>query len=98
MKRTLFSITLALATILTGYESSSDDGIKPITANESGRFRLVSVAIGRVSGTTPDLRIYEVKDTQGTNDFVVFAHSSGLSSQYISRPTKNHSAVSLEDK
>ena len=79
-----------LATGLIGF--SRPDDIQPLSAN-TGRFVVKSISVSHVAGTIPDMYAYEVKDTQGSNDFVVFScGSSSASAMPVSRP-----AVKLED-
>ncbi len=90
MKRKLL-LTLTLAIGLVG--CTRPDDISPVAANTTGRFVVESVGLAHVSGTTPDLAIYVVKDKQGSNDFVVFSGgSASVTAMPISRPS-----VKLED-
>lgn len=87
MKRTFQLLTiLTLATALVGCDQPGS--IQPTSADgNTGRFVLDSVSITHVSGTTPNLYVYIVRDTQGSNNFVVFsAGSSSVASQPISTP------------
>ena len=87
MKRKLQLLTLTLATCLVGCDKPGT--IQPISADgNTGRFVLDSVSVSHIAGDTPNLYIYVVRDTQGSNNFVAFSSgSSFVSSQPIS-PTQ----------
>ena len=59
-----------------------------IPNNITNRFQVVSIQRIRTSGPVANPRIIILKDTEGSNDFMIVSDNTGIAIQPISKPVK----------
>jgi hypothetical protein len=87
MKTYIYITLFAGIFLLDGCDAST---VKTIETQPTNRFLVRSAEYVRVRGQAPNISIYIVEDTQGTNNFLLVDTQHGVSMKAINKPDSEH--------